>query len=803
MTSKPFKFVKESIEPSTNASSPFYVNLPSHEAKPIDSLVEFFKNWKYFIKSLIYYLNEIAVVKQFDANIALQLINTVQFPGYKDLPVKVTSNLKQNSPVTSANTTPTKELNKPFGSATSLKDFSKERPSLKKTKSSNSVFATVGNELSKNIAIPLPNSNFLKNPSHKRGVSLSSTATNGPSSTLTNANTFHNDVKVNPKYFPTDSLFSNIAPLLIQHHQQTYVNNIKLYVDLQNKLIPKLNTLSKTLSLKIKEIKTSLKNDSFANTELIREISRTGTVLSDYMASVEYYSGKRPVLGKKDSVKKAVEGSDEEDDIKNNHDEAGALDDPFLIKLRADYQMKKQLTLENYMFASYVNLQNIAKDLFTYVMKELNIVVDKFGKLELNQELYLLYKEKISSSATADWEYFISHNPNFLNIYQDTPVQKKHEIRYFKNLTLPYANSIHNKCIRSGLLYKKSKVMKNYTRYFYILTCNYLHEFKIDNDEGNGGTLFKKQKDKIGGYIGYKDEPIKSYNLNEYQITVKDEGALKFRLSKHSKYAHKHTFKCINDNEFDSWFGDLEELLKFSTKHYDRFALIEAKFAAKEQETGAQKPQNDNGSATQSLKDITNSTSSHDTSNGTNTTSKPTNINLGFDTSTSLSGIYEPQVKTPAGSWSTEINPFDSLVSGGENDGIVNTSGSTGSRTPSSDVGALSPTISISIPGDNYTSPDHQAYLITQQKLLQQKQELLEMQLQKLATEEPAPNPSRVSGVHLHSSNSAESMSSFLPKQLSMQMFLNNNGIEMKSANEVKPENESQLELPQVFITDH
>jgi len=547
--------------------------------------------------------------------------------------------------------------------------------------------------------------------------------------------------------------------------------------------------------VKIKEIKTSLKNDSFANTELITEISRTGTVLSDYMSSVEYYSGKRPVLSKKECEKKAVECSDDED--RNNNEEQGALDDPFLIKLRADYQIKKQLTLENYMFASYVNLQNIAKDLFTYVMKELNTIIDKFGKLELNNELYLLYKEKISSSATADWEYFISHNANFLNIYKDTPVQKKHDIRYFKNLTLPYANSIHNKCIRSGLLYKKSKVLKNYTRYFYILTCNYLHEFKIDNDDGNGGNLFKKQKDKIGGYIGYKDEPIKSYNLNEYQITVKDEGSLKFRLSKHYKYANKHTFKCVSNDEFDSWFGDLQELLKFASKHYDRFALIEAKFAAKEQEAVAQKPRKNGSSTPQSFKDITNSPASHGKTSSDANTSKPTNINLGFDTSTSLSGIYEPQVKTPAGSWSPEINPFDNLVSGTENDPIVNTSGSTGSRTPSSDHGALSPTIS----GETHITPDHQAYLIAQQKLLQQKQELLEMQLQNLSTTEHAHTSSGPASLQLHSSNSSESISSFMPKGPSMQTFLNN--MEIKPASEVKPANDSQIELPQVFVTDH
>ena len=50
--------------------------------------------------------------------------------------------------------------------------------------------------------------------------------------------------------------------------------------------------------------------------------------------------------------------------------------------------------MENYMFASYLNLQGIARDLFTYILKELHWVIDKFGKLHFNSEYHQFLKPK-------------------------------------------------------------------------------------------------------------------------------------------------------------------------------------------------------------------------------------------------------------------------------------------------------------------------------------------------------------------------------------------------------------------------
>ncbi|CUM57439.1 uncharacterized protein AC631_02771 [Debaryomyces fabryi] len=626
-----FHFEKESILPGSDTRSPYHINVPNRDSKPIDDLIAYFKFWKHFIKSLIFYLKEISVSKEFSANINYQLISSVQFPGFKDLPLKYQSLLESHN---SQPGTPNKELKKTL-SGTSLANSGNsvgvgsnaqsnhggnsssgenadnasitsndKRPGLFKTKSNNSTFmkrsgtpTSTGNQNFNSHKRNTSSSTFFKNIPNHINSSLSlplPMSIGGHQSGLILAlpgshNT--NDVRIPPEFFPNDSVITNLSPLLINHHLHTFQAQMKTYKELKTKLIPRLESLLKNLSLKIKEIRSSLKNESFANDEVAKEISQTGKILTTYTSSIERYSGPKPVF------KKAI------DEIEGEEDKA-VLDDPFLLKLKVDHQLKNQLIQENFLFASYLNLQNISKDLLTYVLKELNFITERFGKL-INQEscesdeiamvsLFDALKNKLQRSSNAYWEYFISHNKNFLNIYVDTPVSKKREIRNLSKLTLPYATSIHNKCIRSGIIYKKLKILKNYSGHFYVLTCNYLHEFKIENDHQHNNDekqtstpplTNQKKKEKKGGLIDYNDVPLKSYNLNDYILHSKDAKNFKFVLQRVSNTSKKFTFKCKSVNDYNNWYGDLQELLQFGNEHLRRFKLVQDKMTAKEEET--------------------------------------------------------------------------------------------------------------------------------------------------------------------------------------------------------------------------
>lgn len=814
-----FVFKKEAVPPSSSASSPFFMNLPASN-KPIDDLISFFKYWKYFIKSLIHYFKEIALVEDFEANLHYQLIHSIQFPGFKDLPNKVLQEINGKDGVTSPPVgTPTKSELKKVPSGGSLNTMASGATKNGSTSSASSVPGANGGPTRPGLLKTKSNNSFLKSnvpntPLHKRNVSF----TSKPSPP---ASHHQNDVKIPKNFFPEDSLFNNLPPLLLNYHQQTYQTHSKLSKDLTHKLIPRLETLLKNLSSKIKEIKNSLKNESFSNMELAKEISETGQILYQYMDAVERYSNKVPVL-----KKKLLSKEDRQED-----DDDGVMDDPLLIKLLVDYQIKNQLIHENYMFASYLNLQNISKDLFTYVLKELNFVVDKFGKLAYNLEFYTYLKSKISVSSTKDWEYFISMNPNFVNIYQSTELSPKRENRSFKSLEIPYSTSIHNKCIRFGMLYKKSKILKNYNRYYYVLTCNYLHEFRIENDEaGNTATTNApsmstppirkdKNKDKIGGFIGHDSEPIKSYNLNDCIVKVKDEKTFKFQVIKNSNSLKKYTFKCLNSDEYSQWFGDLDQLLKFGSNHLARFKLVEDQTLLKEKEQTAGKEAMDKkaSSLTPEAKHL-----------------GQFKLNL-KDQNTSLSGIFTPTIKTPS---AQESNPFDQTfltdfsVTGPVSPNSVPTlNGSythAGSRSGTGTPGALSSHSrngSIASMGSHHTSPlmtptmspgaiftgiasaplsphqqEHETYLKMQQEILNQQQEILNLKINEISAE-------RLS-VSREASN--DSITSFAPpthSQVQNMLHAHRDMAPKSAVFELDPaaveEKAASKDVPKMFVSNH
>lgn len=710
-----FAFEKETILPASDPRSPFYVNLPPANATPIDDLIEYFRFWKLFIKSLIHYCKEIALVKEYESNLNSQLIGAVQFPGFKNLPKKYSLLVEQHiplSPTGSNGSTPKNELRKTLlntsdGPITPPSEI--KRPNLLKTKS-NQLFlkSTLSFPHKRNLSV-----NSLKNASLlslNGGTLPIQHATLSSLSTPMEKEKPKNDVVVPPHFFPEDSLFNNLAPALMNHHYQQFQAQVKFHRELVTKLIPRLENLSKNLSSKIKEIKLTLKNESFVNNQLVKEISLLGKVLKTYMSAVERFSGPKPVLKHTEEVGP----TDVEDDA--------VSDDPFLLKLHVDYQLKTQLIHENYMFASFVNLQSISKDLLTYVTKELNVVVDRLSKLITQESVYssasaelvvnlanILKKTVPQISSQHDWQHFISHNPNFINLYESTDRNPRKEIRNFSSITLPYANSIHNKCLRFGIMYKKLKILKNYNSYYYVLTCNYLHEFKLERETSTSpeGGPKKSRKDKIGGFIGHDDEPVKSYNLNDYSIKVKDPSSLKFVLIKASNSSHRFTFKCANDEEFEHWYGDLNELLKFGPKHLHRFALVQDKVLTREAELSAKKAEKKTDSLKLNLSSLV------------------------VQDEPLLSGIFTPRIRTPSGSAKSErTNPFEETF-----DIPRAASPSLDRENNSSDVSLAPALIATSPTGTQGTihlphQVEHETYLRMQQEVLKQQQEVLSLKIQ-------------------------------------------------------------------------
>lgn len=687
---------KEEILPGNHPQSPFYHNLPKQDAKPIDELVKFFKQYKNLVKNLLNYFKEISLVKEFESNLHYQLLNSY--------------GSKVSSP--GPNTEP-------------------KRPNLLKSKSNT-------------------NQNFMKNVSSPQ---------NSPGGTSSSSSSLSNSKDV----------VNSINSLVINHHNHHYQTNLKFHKELTHKLIPKLETLLKNLSNKIREIRSSLKNESFANDSILKEISKTGAVLKTYMNAVELYNSQDVLMD-----------NDENDMANEDIDPDAKLDDPFLIKLRLNYQLKNQLVKENYLFAAFINLQNISKDLLVYILKDLNQIFERFDKMT-----NFNYKQFVNFDPHLEWQNFVANNPNFLNVYVDSSANPKREIRHFKNIIIPYSNSIHNKCIRFGIVYKKSKLLKNYNRFYYLLTCNYLHEFKIENHQQQGQNQGQNHhttnhhsqnqnqnaanttnaKHKLMGFINHNDVPVKSYNLNNYKIIIKNEKNFKFNLLQIST-GKQATFKCNNINDFQNWVQDLSDLLQFEHDNRQRYEFVEKKLANRNHHNHKFfENQNDSKSSLMNVPDISISSETvpkfthQRTSSSLSQTSMqssapslpiqgntvpssvsqsvegapakkaPSHINLTPSTNSSpsgsiqtpkelgvnnanthsLQGIFTPIIKTPSSSGS-DRNPFDqSFVTSFD-------------HTSPSHSGTTSP-------GSASVSAHHEGYLKIQQEYLKQQQEMIDMKL--------------------------------------------------------------------------
>ncbi|EEQ38593.1 putative phosphatidylinositol 4,5-bisphosphate-binding protein [Clavispora lusitaniae] len=780
----------ERVLPQTDPRSPFNVNVPPQDAKPIHHLVAYFKLWKHFISALVAYLKDLVMAKEFESNLNLQLVGSVQFPGFKDLAYKCLSSVEQQI---SPQATPKSE--KPPSPASnpivgpSAPGQENKRPGLAKTKSAssflkNQTFAHHRSASSSSLKSEYSGKQFPP-PKHAHTTNSST-----PPATIAAKYVPKNDVSVDPAYFPPDSMFSGTPQALINHHMNTYSAQARLCREVTHKLIPRLENLHKNLGLKIKEIRSSLKNDSFANPTLVKEVSKTGAILSTFVSSVQRYSGPKPVL------KKEGDGDD---------DDAYSMSDPFLVKLRLDYQLKNQLIHENYIFASYVNLQNISKDLLTYVVKDLSSVAERMIRATNNEAVYasssenVLYnmgvtlKHKLNASEH-EWQHFISHNPNFVNTYQSTANSTKREMRRFKDIVIPFADSLHSKCLRCGFMYKKQKLIKSYTSYFYLLTCNYLHEFKIESEKEKDGEKNgqhnpkKKSKGKVGGFVGHNDTPTKSYNLNDYSFSVKNESDFKFVLTKISNTSSKFTFKCSNETDFINWTTDLFDLLKFGSNHLKRFKFIEEKMAMRKQDASeSEKPPSQDDLKLQ-LKGLL---------------SADLSMNKIQGQPSSLSGIFTPKINSPP---DREKNPFENTFGniGSEQQPSVVTPplSSSHPESPASDFnseGASSQPVSPGEPGTESSAEHqkaHENYLKLQHEIMKQQEQLVELNLA------PTDRPS------LSRHSSTESMLSVMEQNNhNLSDFLHQNRDLMKE-NTSPPINdshssESLAPVPTVYVSHH
>lgn len=342
--------------------------------------------------------------------------------------------------------------------------------------------------------------------------------------------TSNDDKAINKFFLPLgNGSVQDIPTILNQYHGTLASVASKASKELTNEVIPRLEELRRDLLVKIKEIKT-LQSD-FKNS-CSKELQQTKQDMKQYI----------------DSLKESRYNAPKQD--------------PFLTKLILNKQIKKQIMEENYLHEAFDNLQNSGAELEKVVVMEIQNAMTIYARL-LGQESQLVFDILISKldigffnkDPQFEWDNFISRDPNF--IPPNLPIRK------FKEIVYKYQYDPMTYEIKSGYLERRSKFLKSYSKGFYVLSPNFLHEFKSGD----------RKSDLV---------PVMSLSLSECSVaehSKKDSSEHKFIL--HAKQngiihrGHNWVFKCDSYESMISWYHNLKRFTSFNSNQEKAKYIIE------------------------------------------------------------------------------------------------------------------------------------------------------------------------------------------------------------------------------------
>ena len=344
---------------------------------------------------------------------------------------------------------------------------------------------------------------------------------------------------------------------IIAFHRAQAATASRTSKELNNNIIPRLEDLRRDLLVKIKEIK-NLSSD-FKNA-VQKEQAGTHKELAAYINACEVLNANPSLLVPKH--------------------------DPFLLKYTLNKQITRQVNEENYLLEAFLNIQTSGKELERVVVQEIQQALNVFGRLTgiAAQNIQDLLSNKIlggfvSKDATAEWNNFIAHDPNFVD--PNTKLRNANELEY-PNM---YSSLAHD--IRSGYLERRSKYLKSYSKAWYVLTPSFLHEFK-SND---------RRRDPF---------PVMSLSLNDCHVSYDKKSrsdSHKFILNAHqsgssgiSGKGHNWVFRTETKEKLDEWFQDLSTLSQIASpvdrarKYFPSQSPIEKKPTPHERQVPTSQP---------------------------------------------------------------------------------------------------------------------------------------------------------------------------------------------------------------------
>ncbi|KAK6527889.1 hypothetical protein TWF281_009155 [Arthrobotrys megalospora] len=332
---------------------------------------------------------------------------------------------------------------------------------------------------------------------------------------------------IEPEMFLRSGGILETNVVLKEHHKSAMLASDQAK-QIQVQIISSLSGLRNDLTGKIKEIK-GLSGD-FKNTlDKEREGTRRAvTQLADALLAVD-----------------------------SNPSLASGKNDPYIVKLSVDKQLRRQLAEENYLHRAYLNLESSGRELESIVVSEIQKAFDSYMKIirmegaDLTDTAERLQTRTINLPPDHEWSCFVERDPDF--------VDPRIPVRNFDSVEYPGWNHPAAVEVRAGLLERKSKYLKSYTPGWYVLSPSHLHEFKTPDRNHDMTPVMSLHLPDCT--MGSHTQP--GANSHKFVVKGRQTGAL--------HRGHSWVFRAETHEDMMGFYENIKKLIELSGPERNAF----------------------------------------------------------------------------------------------------------------------------------------------------------------------------------------------------------------------------------------
>ncbi|KAF8424077.1 hypothetical protein EV426DRAFT_101618 [Tirmania nivea] len=299
-----------------------------------------------------------------------------------------------------------------------------------------------------------------------------------------------------------------------------------------------------------KEIYLAAENAKSIESEIITQLTGLRGDLNLKVREIKALSGdfKNNVEKEKEATKKALALLQEAiQTFEVDPSNASGKNEPYIVRLHVENQIRRQLAEENYLHKAYLNLEASGRELERIVVGEIQKAFSTYSQI-IKREGQLLVEAADKIEVTnaqlpqeREWEDFVKRDPSI--------IEPTVPLRRFEDIDYPGLHHTSTAVVREGELERRSKYLKSFTSGWYVLSSTHLHEFK-SADRTNDLT------------------PVMSLYLPDCTLGSHSEPTAvshKFVLKgRQTGGMHTWTFRAETHAKLLEWYEDIKKLTELS-----------------------------------------------------------------------------------------------------------------------------------------------------------------------------------------------------------------------------------------------